>query len=74
MQIIPNHPETQNYLFVMLYISFTILENVTSIRDLSALFDQKLDFADHVSSVVTKANRELEPLIRTFRSAPSGAS
>ena len=45
------------------------LENVRSIRDLGVIIDQKLDFAEHVSSVVTKANRALGLLMRTFQSA-----
>ena len=37
-------------------INSTTLENVTSIRDLGVILDQKLDFADQVNSVVKKAN------------------
>ena len=50
-------------------INGTTLESVTSIRDLGVIIDQKLDFTDHVASTVTKANRALGLLIRTFQSA-----
>ena len=50
-------------------INGVTLENVTSIRDLGVIVDQKLDFADHVTSIVTKSNRALGLLIRTFQSA-----
>ena len=53
-------------------INSTALENVTSIRDLGVLLDQKLEFADHVNLVVTKANRALGLPIRTFQSASPG--
>ena len=47
----------------------TTLENVNRIRDSGVIIDQKLDFSDHVSSMVAKANRALGLLIRTFQSA-----
>ena len=50
-------------------INGTTLESVTTIRDLGVILDQKLDFADHVASTVTRANRALGLLIRTFQSA-----
>ena len=50
-------------------INGTTLESVTSIRDSGVIIDQKLDFTDHVASTVTKANRALGLLIRTFQSA-----
>ena len=50
-------------------INGTPLENVTKIRDLGVVLDQKLTFSDHVEYITNKANRALGLLIRTFQSA-----
>ena len=50
-------------------INGTTLENVTSVRDLGVTLDQKLTFEEHVNATISKANRALGLLIRTFQSA-----
>ena len=47
----------------------TILENVSTIRDLGVILDQKLTFEAHIDATVSKANRTLGLLMRTFQSA-----
>ena len=50
-------------------INGTPLENVTKMRDLVVVLDQKLTFSDHVDCITKKANCALGLLIRTFQSA-----
>ena len=50
-------------------INGTLLENVSTIRDLGVTLDQRLTFEAHVNATVAKANRALGLLIRTFQSA-----
>ena len=50
-------------------INGTALENVTKIRDLGVILDQKLTFSHHIDYITCKANRALGLLIRTFQSA-----
>ena len=50
-------------------INGTVLENVTKIRDLGVVLDQKLTFSYHIDHITCKANRALGLLIRTFQSA-----
>ena len=50
-------------------INGTPLENVTKIRDLGVVLDQKLTFSDHIEYITNKVNRALGLLIRTFQSA-----
>ena len=50
-------------------INGTVLENVSTIRDLGVTLDQKLTFEAHINSTVSKANRAFGLLIRTFQSA-----
>ena len=50
-------------------IDGTILENVSAMKDLGVILDQKLTFSDHISSIVSKANRSLGLLIRSFQAA-----
>ena len=59
----------RNFINSSYKINGITLENVTSIRDLGVILDQKLDFAEHVGSIVSKANRALGLIIRTFQSA-----
>ena len=59
----------RNFIDSAYSINNVTLENVTSIRDLGVIVDQKLDFADHVTSIIAKSNRALGLLIRTFQSA-----
>ena len=54
-------------------IGGTVLESVSSIRDLGITLDSKLTFSDHVSTVVGQANRALGLLIRTFQTGSKGA-
>ena len=50
-------------------INQTVLENVTSIKDLGVFLDQKLTFETHIHATVSKANHALGLLIHTFQSA-----
>lgn len=47
----------------------TVLSHEDTTRDLGAMLDNKLVFADHISHVVKQANRSLGSLIRSFRNA-----
>ena len=49
------------------FINTSPLRRVAEVRDLGILLDSKLTFSAHVSSVVTKANRSLGLLIRSFQ-------
>ena len=49
------------------FINTTLLRHVAEVRDLGIILDSKLTFSAHVSSVVTKANRSLGLLIRSFQ-------
>ena len=53
-------------------IGDTILEHVDKIRDLGVILDTKLTFGPHVDQTVTKANRALGVLIRSFQKATRG--
>ena len=59
----------RNFIDSSYSINGTTLENVSTIRDLGVILDQNLNFSDHVSSVVAKANRALGLIFRTFQSA-----
>ena len=59
----------KNYIKSSYSINGTLLENVTKIRDLGVVLDQKLTFSDHVQYITNKGNRALGLLIRTFQSA-----
>ena len=59
----------RNFIDSTYSINGTTLENVTSIKDLGVILDQKLTFEDHINATVSKANRALGLLIRTFQSA-----
>ena len=48
-------------------ISGSTLQEVTSIRDLGVVLDQKLTFADHTNVIVSKANRALGLLMRSLQ-------
>ena len=45
------------------------LEEVTTIRDLGVVLDQKLTFSDQISAMVSRANRALGVLIRSLQAA-----
>ena len=45
------------------------LESVDIIRDLGVVLDRKLTFSDHISSIVSKGNRALGLLTRSFQDA-----
>ena len=45
------------------------LENVSTIRDLGVILDQRLTFEAHINATVAKANRDLGLLTRTLQSA-----
>ena len=49
------------------------LENVREMRDLGVIIDSKLNFASHVSRIVSQANRALGLLIRSFQTGARGA-
>ena len=49
------------------FINGTTLEHVGEIRDLGITLDTKLTFAAHVGNIVSKANRSLGLLIRSFQ-------
>ena len=49
------------------FINGARLEHVGEIRDLGITLDTKLTFAAHVSSIVSRANRNLGLLIRSFQ-------
>ena len=49
------------------FINDTKLEHVGEIRDLGITLDTKLTFASHVSNIVSRANRSLGLLIRSFQ-------
>ena len=51
------------------YINTSPLRHVAEVRDLGIILDAKLTFSAHVSSVVTKANRSLGLLIRSFQTS-----
>ena len=51
-------------------INDSVLEEVTTIRDLGVILDQKLTFSEHINALVAKGNRALGLLIRTLQSAP----
>ena len=55
------------------FIAGTVLEHVSTIRDLGVTIDTKLTFAPHVSDIVSRANRALGLLIRSFQVGTSGA-
>ena len=55
------------------FISGTELEHVSEIRDLGVTLDTKLTFASHVSGVVSRANRALGLLIRSFQVGTNAA-
>ena len=44
----------------------TNIENVTSEKKLGVMVDQALNFSEHISSKVNKANRNLGMIFRTF--------
>ena len=48
-------------------INATKLEHVEEIRDLGIILDTKLTFASHVSGIVSRANRSLGLLFRSFQ-------
>ena len=48
------------------------LQRVTEVRDLGVLLDSKLTFSAHINIVVTKANRSLGLLIRSFKTGLPG--
>ena len=49
------------------FITGTELEHVSKIRDLGVTLDTKLTFAPHVTDIVSRANRALGLLIRSFQ-------
>ena len=55
------------------YINATKLEHVGEIRDLGIMLDTKLTFASHVNNVVSRANRSLGLLFRSFQTGTSGS-
>ena len=55
------------------YIDATKLEHVGEIRDLGNMLDTKLTFASHVDNVVSRANRSLGLLFRSFQTGTSGS-
>ena len=59
----------KNYIQSSYTISGIQLENVSTIRDLGVVLDPKLTFSDHVDFIVSKANKALGLLIRTFQTA-----
>ena len=46
----------------------TVLENVTTMRDLRVILDQKLPFQDHVNAAVSKPNQDFGLLMRSLQS------
>ena len=50
-------------------INGVVLENVSTMKDLGVILDQRLTFEAHINATVAKANRALGLLIRTFQSA-----
>ena len=49
------------------FIDSVELERVSEIRDLGVTVDTKLTFAPHVSNIVSRANRALGLLTRSFQ-------
>ena len=49
------------------YINDTELEHVPEMRDLGVILDTKLTFAAHISHIVSRANRSLGLMIRSFQ-------
>ena len=49
------------------FINATKLEHVGEIRDLGIILDTKLTFSSHVSTIVSRANRSLGMLFRSFQ-------
>ena len=49
------------------FINSTELDHVSKIRDLGVTLDSKLTFASHVSDIVSRANRALGLLTRSFQ-------
>ena len=48
-------------------INSSPLQRVTEVRDLGVILDPKLTFSAHINNVVSKANRSLGLLIRSFK-------
>ena len=46
---------------------FTNIKDVTSEKDLGVTIDQALNFSEHTSSKVNKANKNLGKIFRTFK-------
>ena len=55
------------------FINATKLEHVGEIRDLGIILDTKLTFAAHVNSIVSRANRSLGLLFRSFQTGEKGS-
>ena len=55
-------------------IGGVLLEKVSIMRDLGVMIDGKLTFSDHVDRTVTKANRALGLLMRSFQTGKNGRS
>ena len=51
-------------------IGGTVLEHVNEIRDLGVILDTKLTFGPHVHQLVSKTNRALGVLIRSYQKTP----
>ena len=50
------------------------LDRVSAMRDLGVMLDEKLTFNDHIDRTVTKANRALGLLMRSFQTGKEGRS
>ena len=59
----------RNFIRSVYKINGTTLESVETIRDLGVILDQKLTFSDQITAMVSKGNRALGLLIRSFQSA-----
>ena len=55
------------------HINNTPLDSVEEMRDLGVIIDSRLNFAAHVSRIVSQANRALGLLIRSFQAGTRGA-
>ena len=55
------------------FINQTELETVSEMRDLGVILDTKLTFAAHISHVVSRANRALGLMIRSFQTGSNGS-
>ena len=55
-------------------IGGVVLDRVSAMRDLGVVLDEKLTFSDHIDRTVTKDNRALGLLMRSFQTGKDGRS